>query len=78
MKLHGTWIVRLRGRIGLRDYLKSPAIRVLAILVTFNFQCASLAFFSQRDVGDALQMFRGRAPQFSRIDRIRSKAAVSL
>jgi D-alanyl-lipoteichoic acid acyltransferase DltB (MBOAT superfamily) len=64
-KLYETWIVHVRGRNGLREYLKSPAIRLLAIVVNFHFQCVSLAFFSQRDIEDSLQLFRGLAAAFA-------------
>ena len=47
------------GRKGLREYLQSPAIRFVAIVLNLHFQCVSMLIFSQRDVGDAWQMFRG-------------------
>ena len=58
-KLYENWLLARRGRQGLRAYLQSPGIRLAAIVLNLHFQCVSLLIFSQRDVGDAWQLFRG-------------------
>jgi len=58
-KLYENLLLARRGRQGLREYLQSPGTRLVAILLNFHFQCVSLLIFSQRDVGDTWQIFRG-------------------
>ncbi len=58
-KLYERWLLARRGRNGLRAYLQSPRVRLAAILLNLHFQCVSLLIFSQRDVGDSWQLFRG-------------------
>jgi len=58
-KLYETWLLKRRGRKGLREYMQSGWVRVVAILANFHFQCISMLIFSQRDVRDAWQLFRG-------------------
>ncbi len=58
-KLYENWLLARRGRKGLREYLQSPTIRLVAIVMNFHFQCVSMLIFSQRNVGDAWQLFRG-------------------
>ena len=58
VKLYENQIVRLRGRAGLGRYLKSPSIRVAAIVLNLHFQCVSLFFFALTDVGDAMGILR--------------------
>ena len=48
-KLYENAIVALRGRKGLKEYMRSPGLRFAAIFVNFNFQCFTLLFFSQGD-----------------------------
>lgn len=38
-------IIRRRKRAGLREYLKSPKIRVAAVVATFHFICFTFLFF---------------------------------
>ena len=38
-------IVRKKGRAGLREYLKSGRIRLIAIICTFHFVCVTFLFF---------------------------------
>lgn len=58
-KIYETWLLKRRGRQGLRTYLQSRTTRFLAILANFHFQCISLLIFSQRDVRDAWYLVRG-------------------
>lgn len=44
-KLWEQYILRRRGRAGLKEYLQSRRIRALAIVGTLNFECFSLLFF---------------------------------
>jgi D-alanyl-lipoteichoic acid acyltransferase DltB (MBOAT superfamily) len=60
-KLYESWLLARMGRKGLREYLQSRRIRIVAILLNFHFQCVSLLIFSQRDVGDAWLLFRNLA-----------------
>jgi alginate O-acetyltransferase complex protein AlgI len=57
-KIYETWLLKRRGRQGLRDYLKSNRIRFMAILVNFHFQCVSMLIFSQHDVLQAWYLVR--------------------
>jgi len=54
-KLWERHLVKRRGRSGLREYLRSPSVRTLAIAGTLNFACASLLFFPV-DVHTTLHM----------------------
>jgi alginate O-acetyltransferase complex protein AlgI len=58
-KLYENWLLRRRGRQGLREYLQSTRIRVAAIVLNLHFQCVSLLIFSQRDVQDTWCIVRG-------------------
>ena len=55
-KLWESRILRRGGRNGLRDYLQSPGIRIVAILTNIHFQCLTLLFFSL-SLTDAFRMF---------------------
>jgi alginate O-acetyltransferase complex protein AlgI len=44
-KLWEQYILRRRGRAGLKQYLQSNWVRTLAIVGTLNFECFSLLFF---------------------------------
>ncbi len=44
-KLWERHLLKRRGRPGLREYMKSPRIRVAAIVATLNYECFSLLFF---------------------------------
>ena len=58
-KLYETWLLARHGRKGLSEYLQSPKVRLVAILLNLHFQFISMLIFSQRDVADSWQMFRG-------------------
>ncbi len=57
-KIYETWLLRRRGRKGLRQYLESRTTRFVAILVNFHFQCMSMLIFSQRNVVEAWHLVR--------------------
>jgi D-alanyl-lipoteichoic acid acyltransferase DltB (MBOAT superfamily) len=44
-KLWETWLIKKRGRKGLRTYLQSKPIRVVAIAATLHYVCLTLLFF---------------------------------
>jgi len=54
VKLWEYILVQWRGRAGLREYLQSRWIRVLAIAVNFNFACLTIMFFP----GDMTRVFK--------------------
>ncbi|MFI5360977.1 MAG: MBOAT family O-acyltransferase [Elusimicrobiota bacterium] len=58
-KLYENRILARRGRTGLREYMRSPAIRVGAIFLSVHFICATLLIFSQRESRDAWRLLRG-------------------
>jgi D-alanyl-lipoteichoic acid acyltransferase DltB (MBOAT superfamily) len=58
-KIYENAILAARGRNGLKAYLKSPGIRVAAVLLDLHFQCLTLLFFSQANCEDAWQLLRG-------------------
>jgi len=45
VKLWETWIVRRRGRGGLKEYLQSRPIHTFAVVANFNFVCVTILFF---------------------------------
>ncbi len=60
-KVYENWIVRRWGRDGLQRYLRSRAARAAAVFLNFQFQCALLLVFSQRDVGATWRLVHGLA-----------------
>jgi D-alanyl-lipoteichoic acid acyltransferase DltB (MBOAT superfamily) len=44
-KLWESILVQWRGRSGLRAYLRSPAVRTVAVAITFHYVCFTLFFF---------------------------------
>jgi alginate O-acetyltransferase complex protein AlgI len=44
-KMWEEWIIRRRGRAGLREYLKSWPVHVASAALTFNFVCFTFLFF---------------------------------
>jgi D-alanyl-lipoteichoic acid acyltransferase DltB (MBOAT superfamily) len=57
-KIYETWLLKRRGRKGLREYMQSRTTRFVAIMANFHFQCISMLIFSQRDVIEAWYMVR--------------------
>jgi D-alanyl-lipoteichoic acid acyltransferase DltB (MBOAT superfamily) len=64
-KIYETWLLKRRGRQGLREYMKSNRIRIIAILANLHFQCISMLIFSQRDVRDAWELAKTLFTAFS-------------
>jgi alginate O-acetyltransferase complex protein AlgI len=58
------YLIRRRGRRGLKEYLQSPRIRVLAIAGTISYFSFTLIFFS-RDVTGSFEIFRQLANAFN-------------
>jgi len=56
-KLWERHLLRTRGRAGLKQYLQSSRVRVIAIVCTINFECFSLLFFPG-DIHTTLQMMQ--------------------
>jgi D-alanyl-lipoteichoic acid acyltransferase DltB (MBOAT superfamily) len=54
-KLWERHLLKTRGRSGLREYLRSSRVRLIAIVGTLHFECASLLFFPV-DVHTTLKM----------------------
>jgi D-alanyl-lipoteichoic acid acyltransferase DltB (MBOAT superfamily) len=49
-------VVAARGRAGLKEYMKSGWVRLIAILANFHFQCFTLLFFALPDWRDSWQV----------------------
>jgi D-alanyl-lipoteichoic acid acyltransferase DltB (MBOAT superfamily) len=56
-KLWERHLMKRRGRAGLRRYMQSPRIRLVAILCTLHFEFVSLLFFPV-DVDTTVKMLR--------------------
>jgi D-alanyl-lipoteichoic acid acyltransferase DltB (MBOAT superfamily) len=56
-KLWERHLLRKRGRAGLKHYIESSRVRVIAIACTLNFECFSLLFFPG-DIHTTLQMLQ--------------------
>lgn len=56
-KLWENWIIKRRGRKGLKQYLASPAIRAGAIAANFHYVCLTILFFPS-DLSKTLQIIK--------------------
>lgn len=59
-KLWENYLVKHRGRRGLRSYLQSKPIRTLAIAANFHFVCLTIFFFPA-DLNNSLLMLKNVA-----------------
>ena len=55
-------IIKVRGRSGLRAYLRSPTIHAAAVALTFHYVCVTVLFFPS-DLGRTLRVLENISTQ---------------